>query len=182
MQVLHFFLHVHTCRLFFSKLQEIRILKFSCFKTCKQLMIISVIFSYSSCLLAHQLFIALDACNSDQQINIPGLRKKIIFCISIMMYLYSTTYNFSSLYPQFWLSDLKLKEQITVLHCRSCDKSKKTKQQRTRVIMIRTSLIFFALHINELAILLFYSSEIRQLESRLLIIMICMNTTRMNVL
>lgn len=108
-----FDLHVHTCRIFFSKLQKIRISKCSCFKTSEQLMNISVIFTYSSCLLACHLFKVLDACNSHQQIKTCTciyIQQHDIFYLSIHIFGFQT---------------LSLKKCITILDSQSCDNSKK---------------------------------------------------------
>lgn len=90
-----FDLHVHTCRIFFSKLQKIRISKCSCFKTSEQLMNISVIFTYSSYLLACHLFKVLDACNSHQQIKTPYFKKniKLYTCSVSIMHVHVFIFN-----------------------------------------------------------------------------------------
>lgn len=126
-----FDLHVHTCRIFFSKLQKIRISKCSCFKTSEQLMNISVIFTYSSCLLACHLFKVLDACNSHQQIKTPYLKKNIklyTFSVSIMHVHVFIFNNMIFFYLSIHISGfqtLSLKKCITILDSQSCDNRKK---------------------------------------------------------
>lgn len=126
-----FDLHVHTCRIFFSKLQKIRISKCSCFKTSEQLMNISVIFTYSSCLLACHLFKVLDACNSHQQIKTPYLKKKYKI-IYRQCFNNACTCIYIQQHDIFYLSihisgfqTLSLKKCITILDSQSCDNSKK---------------------------------------------------------
>lgn len=81
-----FDLHVHTCRIFFSKLQKFVYQNVHVSRQANNKWIY-VIFTYSSCLLACHLFKVLDACNSHQQINTPYLKKNIklyTFSVSIM--------------------------------------------------------------------------------------------------